>query len=96
MKQETYDVSGQPVLVPRRVPTVDIVASVESALKRCDVQAAELARGKISNIIRRYRKEQRRGQSNLTPDEIAAMRAIARDDNILSLYRRIRVTQQLS
>ena len=42
-----------------------------------------MARGKISNIIRRYRKEQRRGQSNLTPDEIAAMRAIARDDNIV-------------
>ena len=33
-------------LVPRRVPTVNIFASVESALKRCDVQAAELARGR--------------------------------------------------
>ena len=40
---------------PRWVPTVDVIASVEGALKRCNNgMGAEMVRGRVASLIRKF------------------------------------------
>ena len=72
---------------PQRVPILDVVASVECALKSCKgatVEAAEAARLKVAGAIRRFSN---RGKSNwnVSKEDGRALMRLRDDDDIVVL-----------
>ena len=70
----------------RNVPVMDVVASVECALKNTkDVSLEEEARRKIAGIIRRFNGNGKSVQPNVSAEENRALKCLVKDDDIVIL-----------
>ena len=70
----------------RNVPVIDVVASVECALKNTrDVGLEEEARRKIAGIIRRFNGNGKSVQPNVSVEENRALNCLMKDDDIVIL-----------
>ena len=68
-------------VTPDRVPATEIVANVETALKRLDPEAADLVRREVNSTLRKARPP----AGNITREQRAALRSLREDRSITIL-----------
>ena len=66
---------------PKRIPTKEIVASVESALKRVSQDSASSVRTQMISLLRSAKPP----PSNLTPEDLKAISTLKKDQDLMIL-----------